>query len=102
MLSVGSYFARGQKTSEEYLLAGRSMRWLPMAISVMAAGQSAISYIGVPAWTYQHDMTIFVMNFTFLAVAPILGYVILPVYHRLKVSTAYEYLETRFDNRIRS
>jgi solute:Na+ symporter, SSS family len=78
------------------------MTWLPMAISSMAAGQSAISYIGVPAWTYQHDMTMFVLNFTFIAAAPLLAYVILPAYHRLRVSTVYEYLEIRFDVKVRS
>jgi len=101
MLGVGAYFARNQETSEDYLLAGRSMGWLPIAVSVMATAQSAISYLGQPAWTYQHDMTLYVVSFAFLLAIPVLNYVFLPFFSKLKVFTAYEYLERRFCSKVR-
>jgi len=102
MLGIGARFAPRQRTVEEYLLANRSMKWLPVALSVMTAAQSAISYIGMPAWTYQHDMSMYVMSFPLLLVVPVIRYVFLPRYARARVSTAYEYLESRFNRNVRT
>ena len=101
MVAVGAYFARRQKTAQDYLLAGRSMAWLPIAISVVAASNSAISYLGEPSWTYQFDMTLCFMVLPQLLTVPMLNY-ILPLYARFKVFTAYEYLEVRFNGKVRT
>ncbi len=101
MVGVGAYFARGQKTAQDYLLAGRAMAWLPIAISVVAANCSAISYLGMPSWTYQNDMTLCMVVIPSLLIVPILN-LMLPFYARLKVFTIYEYLEVRFNSKVRT
>jgi SSS family solute:Na+ symporter len=102
MLGIGVHFARKQKTIDEYLLASRSMSWFPIALSVMTAGQSAISYIGMPAWTYQHNLTMFIISVPILLTVPIVSYIFLPTYSKLRVFTAYQYLETRFNSNVRA
>src|SRR6266508_3435586 len=94
---VGSLFYRKRASAPEYFLTGRRMSALPVAISLVAADVSAISYMGIPAWSYAHNLELFLLTCTFLFVAPIVMYVFMPFYSRFKFFTGYEYLELRFD-----
>jgi SSS family solute:Na+ symporter len=98
---VGSAFYRKKSTSKEYFLGGRSIAWLPVGISIMAADLSAISVMGTPAWGYRHNLELLVAVFGYPLVAVIVIYVFIPFYSRLNLYTAYEYLEKRFDIRVR-
>jgi sodium-coupled monocarboxylate transporter 8/12 len=77
------------------------MKAVPVAISLVAADMSAITYMGSPAWTYQHNFEIIWASWAYLFVAPIVMFVFMPFYSRFKFYTAYEYLETRFDLKTR-
>lgn len=77
------------------------MTAIPVAISLVAADMSAISYMGAPAWTYQHNLELVWSSWSYLFVAPVVMYLFMPFYSRFKFYTAYEYLERRFDLKTR-
>lgn len=101
VVSMGATFVKGQRSTEDYFLAGRSMPWLPVGISIFASLFSAIRLLGSPGWVYDHDVTLGLTLVTIPMVMPIVVWVILPFFHRLKVFTAYEYLERRFSPPVR-
>src|SRR5262245_31297141 len=98
---IGIYFSRKQKNLEEYFLASRSMSWLPIGMSLMAALNSGIDYVMQPSWVIIYGLvgTVSVLSWFFLY--PWTAYVTVPFYRRLNVLSAYEYLETRFDGNVR-
>ena len=95
------YWWMGQKNTEEFLLAGRSMSTLPMTLSLVASFMSAITLLGVPAEIYtagtQFAMTILGYPLTTYIVI----HFFLPVYDELKLTTSYEYLEIRFNRTVK-
>jgi solute:Na+ symporter, SSS family len=98
----GMWKGRRQRRLEQYLLADRQMQWYTVALSVMATQASAITFLSTPGQAYTDGMR-FVQFYLGLPVAMvILSITAVPIYHRLKVFTAYEYLETRFDVRVRT
>lgn len=98
---IGSLFYRRKASASEYFVGGRRMTAIPVAISLVAADMSAISYMGAPAWTYAHNLALVWSSWSYLFVAPIVMYVFMPFYARFKFYTAYEYLERRFDLKTR-
>jgi solute:Na+ symporter, SSS family len=98
----GVWKGQRQRRLEQYLLADRQMQWYTVALSVMATQASAITFLSTPGQAYTDGMR-FVQFYLGLPIAMvILSVTAVPIYHRLKVFTAYEYLETRFDNRART
>ncbi len=98
----GVWKGRKQRRLEQYLLADRQMQWYTVALSVMATQASAITFLSTPGQAYTDGMR-FLQFYLGLPIAMvILSITAVPIYHRLKVFTAYEYLETRFDNRTRT
>jgi sodium-coupled monocarboxylate transporter 8/12 len=93
---LGLSFTRKQKTLAGYFLAERSAPWWAVGISVLACDLSAVSYMGVPAWTYYNDLRYALTIFMFPFIAIIVAYLFIPFLARLKVFTIYEYLEHRF------
>jgi len=92
----GLWKGRRQKRLAQYLLADRQLQWYTIALSVMATQASAITFLSTPGQAYTDGMR-FVQFYLGLPVAMvILSITAVPIYHRLKVFTAYEYLETRF------
>ncbi len=102
VVAMGAWVGRGQTDTEDYFLAGRRMHWLPVGISIMATLFSAISYLAYPGEIYGYGITILSMWVTFWLVAPAVLYGFMPFYHRLQVTSAYEYLEVRFDGSVRT
>jgi len=98
----GLWKGRGSKNIQGYLLADRSMRWLPILLSIMATQASAITFLSAPGQAYV-DGVRFVQFYLGLPIAMVvLSITALPIYHKLNVYTAYEYLENRFDLKTRS
>ncbi|MBN2270858.1 MAG: hypothetical protein JXN61_09605 [Sedimentisphaerales bacterium] len=94
---LGSCFGREQKTTKNYFLADKSMRWLPLAISMYASIFSSISYIMAPAEAFRYDMQWFIALAMF-PVASVFSIVLfIDFYTRLRITTVYEYLEARFN-----
>src|SRR5438876_5758267 len=101
LVSIGVYFTRQQKGLKSYLLADQNIHWIIVAISVLAALFSGISYLGAPAETYYNDLSYLWVVVSFFIATPITTLVFLPFFRRLNLYTAYEYLERRFDRRLR-
>lgn len=100
-VAIGVWFVREQRTVKDYFLAGQSMNWFVVAISVIAALFSGISYLGAPTEVFEHDLTYAVSLLSFLVATPVVIVVFLPFFYRLKLYSAYEYLEKRFDLQVR-
>jgi SSS family solute:Na+ symporter len=96
IVAFGVWKGRRQRKLEQYLLAGRELQWYTVALSVMATQASAITFLSTPGQAYTDGMR-FVQFYLGLPIAMvILSITAVPIYHRLQVFTAYEYLETRF------
>ena len=98
---VGVVFVREQKTVKDYFLAGKSMNYFMVAISVIAALFSGISYLGAPAETYAHDLSFSLVMLAFLIATPVTTLLFLPFFCNLRLYSAYEYFEKRFDVSVR-
>ncbi len=102
MAAVGVYFSRRQTSLEHYLLASRNMSWLPVGLSLMAALNSGMDYLMQPSATIRYGFVLVVGITSWLVLYPWVAKVAFPFYHRLNFYTAYEYLEARFDVRVRT
>ena len=98
----GVYKTKGSKNVEEYILGNKETPWWTVGLSVMATQASAITFLSTPGQAY-HDGMGFVQFYFGLPIAMVvISITFIPIYHRLKVYTAYEYLEQRFDLKTRS
>jgi SSS family solute:Na+ symporter len=89
------------ETVEGFVRAGADLRWWTIGLSIMATQASAITFLSVPGQAYEDGMG-FVQFYLGLPIAMvILAAVVVPIYHRLQIYTAYEYLERRFDRKTR-
>lgn len=100
-LMLGVFFARKQKHTGDFFLAGRSMHWFPIGLSVMTTSFSAINYTAFSGEVFRQGLYVLLCLPIFAAVAIPVVKVIMPFYHRLGICSAYEYLERRFDYRVR-
>jgi solute:Na+ symporter, SSS family len=96
-VAMGGVFYSRQKTSRDYLLAGRSMSWFPIAISIIATDLSALSYMGIPALVYKADIKYLLAGLMFPLQMALVIVIFVPLLYRLNVFTVYEYLERRFN-----
>jgi SSS family transporter len=96
MFSVGLFFAGRQKTTTDYFLAGRSMPWFVVALSMFASLTSATAYMGIPGLGYSENISLVAGGVIALFVTPFLILFFYPFYHRLKVTTSYEYIHRRY------
>ena len=98
----GVYKTQGSKNIEDYILGNKQTPWWTVGLSVMATQASAITFLSTPGQAY-HDGMGFVQFYFGLPLAMVVICVtFIPIYSRLKVFTAYEYLESRFDLKTRS
>lgn len=95
MLIVGYFVGRDNETQEDYFLAGRSMPWLPIALSVSATMISANSFIGAPGWAYGSGLAPFMVNITVPLAIFFAFFASTPVIYQLKVTSVYQYMEYR-------
>ncbi len=97
IVTYGTWKSRGSKNVKEFLLANKAAPWYTVAISIMATQASAITFLSTPGQAYVDGMR-FVQFYIGLPIAMIiLSITAVPLYHKLNVFTAYEYLENRFD-----
>ena len=98
----GTYKSRGSKNVTQYLKGGSDSRWWTIGLSVMATQASAITFLSTPGQAFDSGMGFVQFYFGLPIAMVIICLVFIPIYHRLKVFTAYEYLETRFDLKTRT
>ncbi len=97
----GLWRGRGVRSVEHYLLAGQTMPWYAMALSIMATQASAVTFISTTGQSYVDGMRFVQFYFGLPFAMVILSFTAVPLFHRAKVYTAYEYLEQRFDTKTR-
>jgi len=93
----GVYKGRGSRDIKGYLMADKGLRWYIVALSVMATQASAITFISTPGQAYADGMRFVQFYFGLPLAMIVLSITAIPIYHKLNVFTAYEYLERRFD-----
>ncbi len=101
IVSYGVYRSRGIRNIDGYLLGNRSLSWYHIGFSVMATQASAITFLSAPGLAYSSGMSFVQFYFGLPLAMIVLSITFVPIFHRLKVFTAYEFLEKRFDVRTR-
>jgi SSS family transporter len=99
---IGLRSSRKSADSDDYFLGGRQQHWFPVAISIISAELSAISYMGVPGWVYEKDLSYFMFTFMFPLVIFAIIRLFIPIYRKLKLVSVYEYLEKRYNVYVRA
>jgi len=97
----GSWKTRGNKNIEGYLKGDNSMKWWMIGVSIMATQASAITFLSTPGQAIEDGMRFIQFYFGLPIAMVIISVTMVPIYYKLKVYTAYEYLETRFDLKVR-
>ena len=98
----GLWKNRSHNNINEYLKGGNKARWWTIGLSVMATQASAITFLSTPGQAYHDGMGFVQFYFGLPFAILVICLFFIPIYHKLKVYTAYEYLETRFDIRVRT
>ena len=101
IVAYGTWKTRGIKSVDSYLRGGSDTRWYTIGLSIMATQASAITFLSVPGQAYEDGMSYVQFYFGLPIAMVLLSATIVPLYYRLKVYTAYEYLERRFDLKTR-
>ena len=102
IVAYGTWKTRGSKNVDDYIKGGNEAKWWTIGLSVMATQASAITFLSTPGQAF-HDGMGFVQFYFGVPIAMVvICLVFIPLYHRLKVYTAYEFLENRFDLKTRS
>ncbi|KAJ8303115.1 hypothetical protein KUTeg_019511, partial [Tegillarca granosa] len=102
--AIGIFYAwrdKKRQNTSEFLLGGRNMSILPVTLSLMASFLSAVLVLGVPTEIFYHGTMYWLISFSNIFTFPIAAHAFLPVFHRLELTSAYEYLELRFNKTIR-
>lgn len=98
----GAWKTRKNNNLESYLKGNNSEGWATIGLSIMATQASAITFLSTPGQAYESGMGFIQFYFGLPLAMVIISVFILPIYYRLKVYTAYQYLEQRFDVRVRA
>ncbi|MDX5339616.1 MAG: sodium:solute symporter [Cyclobacteriaceae bacterium] len=100
--AFGIYKTRGKKNLDAYLRGNNSMNWWTIGLSIMATQASAITFLSTPGQAYEDGMRFIQFYFGLPIAMVIISATFIPIYYKLKVYTAYEYLENRFDLKTRT
>lgn len=98
----GAWKSRGVRDLDTYLRGNSQLRWPTIGLSIMATQASAITFLSTPGQAYEDGMRFVQFYFGLPLAMIVISAVFVPIYHRLNVYTAYEYLEHRFDVRVRT
>ena len=102
IVGYGVYKTYGPKDMENYLKGGNDMNWWTIGLSIMATQASAITFLSTPGQAYSDGMRFIQFYFGLPVAMIILSIFFIPIYYKLKVYTAYEFLESRFDLKTRT
>ncbi|MHC4130897.1 MAG: sodium:solute symporter family protein [Planctomycetota bacterium] len=97
MIGVGVFFSFRNKNSDDYFRGGQRVPWLVAGLSIFATMLSSITFMAIPAKAYATDWTYFLVNMTAIAITPFVILLFLPFFRRIDATSAYEYLEKRFN-----
>jgi SSS family solute:Na+ symporter len=98
----GTWKSRGAKNMESFLKGDQQLKWWMVGVSIMATQASAVTFLSTPGQAIEDGMRFLQFYFGLPLAMVIISVTMLPIYYKLKVYTAYEYLETRFDSKTRT
>lgn len=98
----GTWKTKGSENVEQYIKGGNDTKWWTIGLSVMATQASAITFLSTPGQAFHSGMGFVQFYFGLPLAMVIICLVFIPIYHKLNVYTAYEYLESRFDLKTRT
>ena len=102
VFGLAIWSARSQRDNEDYFLGGRRMNWFVVGLSMFATSFSSISFLGLPQRGAYQDFSYYVtILFIPLVITPILWWLFVPLFVRLKVTSGYEDLQLRFSRSVR-
>ncbi len=101
VVAIGAYFSRRGNTTEFFFLGGRRVPWWAVGLSIFGTALSAITYLSIPARAYAADWGFLLTNMAIIIVAPFVVRYYIPAFRRSPITTAYEYLEHRFNLAVR-
>lgn len=101
LAGIGIYFSRRQKSTNDYFKGGGRIPWWAAGLSLFGTALSAITFMAIPSKAFATNWSYTLFNFGIILVAPIIVFVFIPFYRKLNITTAYEYLEIRFNALIR-
>ena len=101
LVAMGVFFSRRERSTEDFFLAGRRVPWWAAGLSIYGTQLSSISFIAIPAKVYATDWVYFLLQMTIIMVAFPVVWIYLPFFRRTNLTTAYEYLEQRFNVSVR-
>lgn len=102
IIIYGIYRTRGRRNVQDYIRGGNEAKWWTVGLSVMATQASAITFLSTPGQAFHSGMGFVQFYFGLPIAMVIICIFFIPIYHKLNVYTAYEYLESRFDIKTRS
>lgn len=98
---MGWFFSKRQKNTDDYFKGGGRVPWWAAGLSIFGTALSAITFMAIPAKSFATDWSYFTLNMTIIIVAPLIVFLFVPFYRKLDITTAYEYLEVRFNLAVR-
>lgn len=99
---IGYYFFKKTKNTDDYFKGGCKIPWWAVGLSIFGTGLSAITFMSIPAKSFATNWSYMVLNAGILMVVPIIYYVFIPFFRKMNITTAYEYLDKRFNTLVRS
>ncbi|MGE4551140.1 MAG: sodium/solute symporter, partial [Opitutales bacterium] len=101
LVIIGVRLAKKEKSPEDFFKAGGRIPWWAAGLSIFGTQLSAITFMALPAKAYATDWTYLFGNLPIIMIAPLIVFCFLPFYRKLNITTAYEFLERRFDGTVR-
>jgi len=101
LVAVGFYFSRREGSTAQFFLGGQRIPWWAAGLSLLATQVSSIGFMAIPAKSFATNWAYFAGVFTWFLVVPVVAAVYIPLFRRLHVTSAYEYLEARFNLPVR-
>lgn len=97
LVSIGFTFSKNQHSTDDFFKGGNRIPWWAAGLSIFGTQLSAITFMAIPAKTFATDWLYFFLMMTIILVSPLIIRYFLPFYRRFNLTTAYEYLELRFN-----
>ena len=97
LVGMGIAFSRNQKSTDDFFKGGNRIPWWAAGLSIFGTQLSAITFMAIPAKTFATDWLYFFLMMTIIMVSPFIIKYFLPFFRRFNLTTAYEYLELRFN-----
>ncbi|MEZ6058994.1 MAG: sodium/solute symporter [Planctomycetaceae bacterium] len=101
LVAMGVFFSRRESGADDYFLAAGRIPWWAAGLSIFATTLSAITYLAIPARTYTTNWNRLILNLGIPVVAVVVVFVYLPFFRRVRVASAYDFLEQRFSVSVR-